>query len=435
MPRFLHLADVHLGYDRYDSPARSRDFFEAFRDALERYAIAERVDFVLIVGDLFEHRQVLPDTLNQARVCLEMLREEGIPVLAIEGNHDYRLYGTQSSWLNYLAEWELLKLLELEESNHLEHWNPETRQGGYIDLPCGVRVIGSNWYGAAAPQAILQLAEVIPTLPTGPDYTVMMFHHGLEGQVARYTGALRYQDLLPLRKAGVDYLALGHIHRQYTVEDWIFNPGSVEANSVSENQTQNPRGVYLVNLSPDGIDAQLQQDYYQRPIVRLQLPADKLESSAAVEGAAIALVKQQQNTSAAIVELRITGHVRFPRLDLDARALRQRLHELSGALIFLLKYEVTTANFDTAIPNAEETQSRQDIEKLVFTDLLASFGQYRQKAPDFATGVIELKDKIRDQCSVADLYEFGQQLCQRLDHKPNPEATPRNVTPPNANGK
>ena len=42
-------------------------------------------------------------------------------------------------------------------------------------------------------------------------------------------GALRYSDLLPLKAAGIDYLGLGHIHKQYDVEDWIFNPGSLEA--------------------------------------------------------------------------------------------------------------------------------------------------------------------------------------------------------------
>jgi len=99
MPCFLHVADVHLGYTKYDSPERTKDFFHAFNNALERYAIEPQVDFVLIVGDLFEHRQVLPAILNQAQLCLDQLRAAGIPVLAIEGNHDYCPYGTNTSWL------------------------------------------------------------------------------------------------------------------------------------------------------------------------------------------------------------------------------------------------------------------------------------------------------------------------------------------------
>ena len=68
MPRFLHLADVHLGFDRYDSKERTQDFYYAFNDALEKYAIAPQVDFVLIAGDLFEHRNIQPATLNQAQL-------------------------------------------------------------------------------------------------------------------------------------------------------------------------------------------------------------------------------------------------------------------------------------------------------------------------------------------------------------------------------
>ncbi|HZG37429.1 MAG TPA: DNA repair exonuclease, partial [Nodosilinea sp.] len=228
MAKFLHIADIHLGFDRYDTPERTKDFFRALQSVLKRYAIEAEVDFVAIAGDLFEHHNIKPATLNQAQVCLQALKDADIPVLAIEGNHDNRPYGTRTSWLKYLSEWGLLKLLEPNDGanadNRLSPWDEATRSGGYIDLPCGVRVIGSNWYGATAPRAIELLAGAIQALPPGPDHTVLMFHHGLEGQISRYAGALRYAELLPLKEAGVDYLALGHIHKNYSAEGWVFNP-------------------------------------------------------------------------------------------------------------------------------------------------------------------------------------------------------------------
>jgi DNA repair exonuclease SbcCD nuclease subunit len=246
----------------------------------------------------------------------------------------------------------------------------------------------------------------------------MMFHHGLEGQVARYAGALRYQDLLPLHQAGVDYLALGHIHRCYTEAGWIFNPGSIEANSVSENQRQNPRGVYLVTLGPElgieGIHAELKSDYYQRPILRLQLTANPKQTLEQLESEAITLVRQQKHTQEAIVELRITGQVGFQRLDLDVRTLQQTLQELSGALIFLLKYEVLSTQFDTAIPLPDQTHSRMELEELVFTDLFASLELYRPQAPVLAHGLIELKDKILANSPDAELYAAAQHLSQHF---------------------
>lgn len=413
MPRFLHLADIHLGYDKQGHPERTKDFYRAFADVLERYAIAPEVDFVLIAGDLFEHRQILPATLNQAQLCLDLLREAGIPVLAIEGNHDHRPYGTRTSWLRYLASWDRLILLEPTDEEALDPWSPEEKAGGYMDLDCGVRVIGSRWYGAAAPQAIAKLAAAIRQLPPGPEYTVMMFHHGLEGQIARYTGALRYQDLLPLKAAGVDYLALGHIHKNYTIAEWIFNPGSLEANSVAEARSQVQRGVYLVELSQTGIQAQLQQNYTQRSILRLTLEVNPQHTPEDLQAAAIALIQKQfaaNQTQGAIVELRIHGQVAFDRLDLKVRELRQHLQDLSQALIFLLKYEVQSTAYDTAIPIGDRPPSRQEIEQSVFTDLLTANVAYREQAAHLAQGLIDLKTQVLEGRSPADLYSFAQSL-------------------------
>lgn len=225
MAKFLHIADVHLGFDRYDSPERTKDFFRALYTALEQYAIQPAVDFVLIAGDLFEHRNIKPATLNQAQVCLQMLQRANIPVFAIEGNHDNRPYGTPTSWLKYLSEWGLLMLLEPNEGRSgeplLTPWDATKRSGSYVDLDCGVRIIGSHWYGATAPRAIEKLAEAVTQLPPASGSTILMFHHGLEGHIARYAGALRYADVLPLKQAGVNYLALGHIHKNYSEEGWI----------------------------------------------------------------------------------------------------------------------------------------------------------------------------------------------------------------------
>ena len=415
MARFLHLADIHLGYNKYDSPERTKDFFLAFQDAIEKHAIEAQVDFVLIVGDLFEQRQILPPILNQAQLCLEQLQQAGIPVLAIEGNHDYEPYGTATSWLRYLSGWDKLILLKPEDENHLEPWDPGAKRGSYIDLNCGVRVIGSRWYGVTAPQAIQKLAASIGELPAGPESTVMMFHHGLEGQVARYKGALRYQDFLPLQRVGVDYLALGHVHKQYTAENWIFNPGSTEANSVAENQAQNPRGVYLVDLSPQGVNATLKRDYYQRPILRLLLKTNPKQTPAALEQAALQTIQvaaDQGETQGAIVELRIQGSIGFNRQDLDIRTLQTQLKQLSQALILLVKYDVTGVEYQTHLSDHEHPPSRLDIERTVFTDFLAANVYYQDQAESLAQGLIDLKDRVLRQGDETELYQIVERLLE-----------------------
>ncbi|KKJ01209.1 metallophosphoesterase family protein [Prochlorothrix hollandica] len=414
MACFLHLADIHLGYSKYNSPKRSTDFFYALEDVLQRYAIEDPVDFVVMAGDLFEHRQILPHVLNQAQFCLEMLRDAGIPAITIEGNHDHRPYGSRTSWLRYLAEQDWLILLEPDDGQAapdiFRPWDPDTKEGGYIDLACGVRVVGSNWYGSAAPQAIQALAAGLQELPPAPGPTVMLFHHGLEGEIARYTGALRESELAPLREAGVNYLAMGHIHKSYTKAGWIFNPGSLEANSVAEND--HDRGVYRVTLSGEDITADLKTDYCQRPIVRLVAAVAKTWSQDQVEAAALALIQAQgPKTQDAIVELRIQGQVGFNRLDLNVRQLKEQLHQASGALIFLLKYEVTGTEYQSPIPQGT-APNREQIEAIVFGDLLAAHHLYGDRAAPLAQGLITLKDQILADRPDADLYQYVQQLLE-----------------------
>ncbi len=427
MAKFLHIADIHLGFDRYDTPERTKDFFRALQTVLERYAIEEAVDFVAIAGDLFEHRNIKPATLNQAQLCLQSLKNANIPVVAIEGNHDNRPYGTRTSWLKYLSEWELLKLLEPNDGADAEHrltsWNTSTRSGGYIDLPCGVRVIGSNWYGATAPRAIELLAEAIKALPPGPDHTVLLFHHGLEGQIARYAGALRYTELLPLKEAGVDYLALGHIHKQYAVEDWVFNPGSLEANNVEESRYQ--RGAYLVELSSQGVDAQLQTDYFQRPIARVELVARGNESldelTQIAMDRAIAAAAPHQGDIAPIVELKITGQVGFDRLELDTRRLQEAIKAASNALVVLIKYDVEDTAYQTPL---NDGQSRVEIEQSIFEDMLTAHRDYRGRATELARGLTDLKDRQLAGAGETDLYTLVETLLGLDDPPVDPEATP-----------
>lgn len=425
MARFLHVADVHLGFDRYDNKVRTQDFFYAFYDVLERYAVGERVDFVLIVGDLFEHRNIQPATLNQAQRCLELLKRAGIPAIAIEGNHDNRPYGTKTNWLRYLSDWEQLILLEPSDEGAGEivysPWNPNTKRGGYIDLACGVRVLGSSWYGATAPMAIQHLARQISELPAHKGPQVMMFHHGLENQIARYAGALRYEDLLPLKQAGIGYLALGHIHKNYSMENWIFNPGSIEANSIEESRYA--RGAYFVAIDGDEIRAELKQEYHQRPIVRLSVTAKGHETEEELEELAIATIesaiqkKVLISAQAPIVELCIEGQVGFDRLDLDVRQLQDQLATLSGALVFLLKYNVDAVKYESPL---SENAHRTEIEQEVYLDLVSAHSVYKKRAGAIAKGLMGLKDLYLEGRQELDLQNFVEDL---LNEDPSTTST------------
>ena len=423
MARFLHIADIHLGFDHYDNKERTKDFYLALKDVLKKHAIEAQVDFVVIAGDLFEHRTIQPAILNQAKDCFLMLKEAGITAIAIEGNHDNRPFGTATNWLKYLSDDGLVILLEPEAIDgkiFYEPWDTEDLLGGYIDLPCGVRVMGSQWYGSSAPKMIETLVTAIETIPKFEGPTVMLFHHGLEGQIARYQGALRYIELLPLKKAGIDYLALGHIHKSYQEEGWVFNPGSLEANSTQEADFD--RGAFLVEINSINdeviIKAELKTDYKQRPIVRLQCKTTGNESLEEVTLKITDLVESALKSKKInpevqpIVELRIEGSVGFDRLDLDTKTLQQELQAQTNALIFLLRYNVDTLAFETPLG---ETASRQHVEQEIFIDLLAAHNSYKNRSIELAQGLIELKDLQLQDYPEGELYKFIETLLEKSE--------------------
>jgi len=413
--RFLHIADIHLGYDHYNNPERTKDFFFSLRDVIQRYALEAAVDFVLIAGDLFEHRDIKPATLNQAQIVLKSLKSQGIPVLAIEGNHDNRPFGMKTSWLKYLEGEGWLRLLEPktdpEGAVMLDPWKDNT--GGYIDLECGVRVIGTTWYASQTARILPPLATAIAGLPQSVDTQILLLHHGLEGQIARYEGALRYSELLPLHHAGIDYLALGHIHKNYSLEGWIFNPGSLEANTMSEYDI--PRGAYLVTLDGGQISSELVQDYRQRPHVRLQLAVSGHETPQQVRDSLLNLIEAAHIApeERVMLEVKLTGELGFPAHELDQRSLQAQIDQITGALVARINVSTSQRQI-SGDPTLTLSTPRRELERRVFEDLIAAHAGYAPQTQDLADLCLKLKEMQQSGSPVAAMYETAHQ--QFLGH-------------------
>ncbi|MGE5706730.1 MAG: metallophosphoesterase family protein, partial [Bacteroidota bacterium] len=331
--RFLHLADIHLGNDQYRSPVRAQDMYEAFRDAIVRFGIEQEVDFIAIAGDLFDKRNVSPAAMLQAIEALKLCKEAGIPVVAIEGNHDRAGERQTLTWLHCLADWDYLKLLAPEEDLSLLPFDEQTKRGGFLEIK-GCRLIGTRWFGASVTAALPRLAESIQAL-TPVEHQVFLLHAAMEGQVPRMLGGLTTQDLAPIREAKVDYVALGHIHQRYEVDGWIFNPGSPEACSVSESEL--PRGAFLVELS-DRVQARFLQDQVQRPFLRLSVD---LTPFSAPEEALRSMLETIEATPIPpvppVVEFTTTGTLSFPRHLLETKTLEAALRTHFSPVVVLLK--------------------------------------------------------------------------------------------------
>src|ERR1044071_778877 len=273
MARFLHIADIHLGIKRYNLPDRTGDFFRAWKEIIEQYALGRRVDFVVIAGDLFDRRNVDPQAANHAMIMLRQLVRANIPVVVIEGNHDQHESTSRFSWLRSFSQWGYIKLLEphwVEGGIELKAWDEDNASGAYIDI-ADARIFGSNWYGATAGNSLPVLAQAVREHRRADATNIMLLHADIEGQLNRpVQNALPLSQMMKLRDA-VDYLALGHTHKRFEIDAWAFNPGSLKACSVDEADT--PRGAFLIETDGPKITSEILpagEAYYQRPFKRIE---------------------------------------------------------------------------------------------------------------------------------------------------------------------
>src|ERR1700692_3618485 len=161
---FIHIADTHLGYEQYGVRERFNDFSRAFWDIIDD-ALYREVDFLVIAGDLFHKRAIDALTLIHAIEGLKKLKARGIPVIAIEGNHDRSYYREGISWLQFLCHEEYLTLLNprmRDGAPVIAPWEQSTMAGVHIeiqDVKCRCSVL--PWQGAASARSIEGLAQTM----------------------------------------------------------------------------------------------------------------------------------------------------------------------------------------------------------------------------------------------------------------------------------
>jgi DNA repair exonuclease SbcCD nuclease subunit len=232
MFRFIHAADPHL-----DSPLRGLEAHDgapaqllrgATRRAFENLvtlAIEEKVDFLLIAGDLYDGDWKDYNTGLFFRSQMVRLNNQGIPVFLITGNHD--------------AASVISKKLSLPDNVRL--FSTRTAESKEVpDVPAVVH--GRGFPHRAVPE---NLAQDYPAAVAGI-FNIGLLHTSLTGRPGHDTYApCSVQDL---QAKGYGYWALGHIHQPEVIskEPWIVFAGNCQGRHARET---GPRGCYLVTVN------------------------------------------------------------------------------------------------------------------------------------------------------------------------------------------
>jgi DNA repair exonuclease SbcCD nuclease subunit len=422
--QFIHLADVHLGYDQYGSKERYNDFARAFMDILDD-AIRRKVDVVLIAGDLFNKRAIDALTLTQAYESLQKLKAQSIPVVAIEGNHDRSYYRDGMSWLKFLARQKLLALLNpimRDGEPVLAPWNPDTLLGAYFDLSDGtgrsrLRVYGLPWFGASTARVVESFARALSRARAGEaregvEYRVLLMHTGVDGVVPHLHGLPTRAQLEPLHGL-VDYLALGHVHKPYEMDGWMYNPGSTETCGAEEAQWED-RGYYHVEVDTEGIEADGQEVTgrrhlahhlvnHRRPFWRFTFRVDGLSEPARLaerfeEFCRRQAVEMNSNSQLPVVEMILNGVLGFDAGSLDRPRLEEIMRAHFHPLIARLHNLTRDVDFDPDDEGLDgrDRSTRSQLEQKIFRELLARDDRYRLRAEEWAKLLAELKQLALD---------------------------------------
>ena len=236
--RFIHCADLHL-----DSPFKGLrhiptnlleeiqlSTYRVFQRLIDT-AIERKVDFILIVGDIFDGEQQSMRAHITLKNGFEKLAKHDIDVFLSYGNHDYLESHTLPR--NYPDN------VHIFESNEVTHFS-------FIK---GNEKL-ANIYGFSYTKREVLTNKVTEYQRTEEDIFHIGTLHGSLGNEKNRDGHDVYApfQLTELKESKMDYWALGHIHKREELshEPPIIYPGNTQGRSRKES---GQKGCYEVTLS------------------------------------------------------------------------------------------------------------------------------------------------------------------------------------------
>ena len=245
---FVHAADLHL-----DTPfhgigevapfvaASLREASLAAFDAIVELAIERDAAFLVVAGDIYDGADRGLRAQLRFRDGLERLSRHDIASFVVHGNHDPVLTGWSA-----IRSWP--ELVTVFGSERVEVATVH-RHG----LPIAT-VQGISYATAATTENL----AVRFSRPPGPGLAVGVLHCNVTGVASGYAN---YSPctLEDLRRTGLDYLALGHIHERHVIgpstdsRQWVVYPGNSQARSPRRTE-QSPKGAVVVHVADGEVE-------------------------------------------------------------------------------------------------------------------------------------------------------------------------------------
>ena len=272
--RFVHLADTHLGFRQFSGKLdpdrklnqRECDVYAVWHTAIE-IAIERDVDAVIHAGDLFDSARPSPRALSEALDGIVRLRDAGIPMVAIAGNHSTPRFRSGGSVFEILQRfgvnvaWQEPQTFRICEVAF--HAVPHEADGS--QLQDDIRALAPDASAAA---------------------NVLMLHAGLDAVPASGYGEVNPISVSSelLVEAPFDYIAMGHLHRFQAPQINAIYPGSLERLDFAD--LDGDKAVLEIDMSKQPGDPGFVTRHVldTRPMLDLTIPCCGCDQTAVLAG-------------------------------------------------------------------------------------------------------------------------------------------------------
>ncbi len=236
--KFAHIADCHIGSWR--EPRLRESSTKAFEKAVEKCK-EEKVDFVLISGDLFNTSLPPVDNLSIVVKKLKELKDRNIPIYIVAGSHDFSPSG--KTMLDVLDSAGLV--VNTAKGNVEDN---KIYLNFTVDEKTGAKIVGMFGKKGGLEKSYYESLARAP-LEKEPGYKIFMFHTALTELKPK---EFEKMDSAPVSflPRGFDYYAGGHVHviDKASLDGYkaIVFPGPLFPNSFSETEKLQNGGFYIV---------------------------------------------------------------------------------------------------------------------------------------------------------------------------------------------
>jgi DNA repair protein SbcD/Mre11 len=272
--RFLHTSDWHLGRSFHQVGLLGAQ--ATFVDHLVETVRSEKVDAVLVSGDVYDRALPSPDTVDLLSTAVTRLIDAGAAVVLSSGNHDSAIR------LGFASE--LLSRAGLHIRTSTESIGVPVVVNGVsvYPLPYLEPAVAADPLDAAERshagvlRAAMTKVEADRAVRGGP--SVVMAHAFVTGGATsdseRDISVGGVSAVHPKVFGTVDYVALGHLHGRQRVKDGVRYSGSPVPLSFSE--ANHTKGSWLVDVDGSHVSVQAVDAPVERTLAVLRGDIDLL---------------------------------------------------------------------------------------------------------------------------------------------------------------